>query len=219
MGFADVIRRLPVAAITVAVITAMGLMTPLQARQRTDTPPERTVVLLQSLSAQIVEAQQTGNGQEALRLARESAGLAKRAFGVGDPRTAVALSNLALFLDMQSRPGEAEPLYREALAILKEALGAEAPVVATVRNNLAGAVFAQCRLKEAQALYALSHAALVRTVGPRHPDARAAAVNLQRLESLLPASRAAVGGAADVGGMQERPARPALPLPRACALS
>ena len=111
--------------------------------------------------------------------------IAEQHFGPNDPRTAIALNNLATLLQATNRLAEAEPLMRRALAIDEQSYGAEHPNVAIRLNNLAQLLKATNRLAEAEPLMRRALAIDEHSYGAEHPDV---AIDLNNLAQLLKAT-------------------------------
>ncbi len=94
------------------------------------------------------------------------------AYGPDDPRTAIALNNLAQLLNDTNRLAEAELLYRRILADIEQAFGREHPNVAAGLNNLAELLRATNRLAEAELLYRRASSHRRTDVWPRPPQCR-----------------------------------------------
>jgi tetratricopeptide (TPR) repeat protein/tRNA A-37 threonylcarbamoyl transferase component Bud32 len=95
---------------------------------------------------------QLGDYTQAEKHLRRAFALRKKALGMKDPHTLVALNNLALSVKLQRKMTEAEPLYREALEASTQALGAEHRTTLTLLNNLAQLLVELGRPGEAEPL-------------------------------------------------------------------
>lgn len=107
---------------------------------------------------------------------------ANSAYGQDDPRTAVALSNLAAFLLATDRLSDAEPLMWRALAIDEQNCGNDHPVIAVRLNNLAMLLAATNRRAEAEPLMRRALAIDEESFGKDHPTV---ATDLNNLAMLL----------------------------------
>jgi len=114
-------------------------------------------------------------------LNRWALGLAENRLGVGHPRIATALNNLAQLLHATNRLAEAEPLMLRVVEIFEKSHGPEHPNVATALNNLALLLQATNRLAKAEPLMLRVVEIFEKSHGPEHPNVATALNSLAQL--------------------------------------
>lgn len=122
-----------------------------------------------------------GRHKEATKYEQELVSYAKENYGEEDPKTAIAINNLAASYRANGTYDEAELLYREALEIGRKTIGEGHPDHAARLNNLATLLGVTGRYEEAEPLF---HGALEidrKTIGKGHPDYAMHLNNLARL--------------------------------------
>jgi tetratricopeptide (TPR) repeat protein len=85
-----------------------------------------------------------------VRAAHEAVEAATRAYGAGDPATAMMVRNLALAFEQAGYPNYAEAYARQALTALEARFGADDPSLTPSLNVLAEAEASQRRYAEAE---------------------------------------------------------------------
>lgn len=101
--------------------------------------------------------------------------------GKEDAKMPIALNELAVVYQYQSRYDEAEPLLKRSLEICEKKLGKDYPSVATALNNLAGLYDSQGQYKEAEPLHKRSLMIREQKLGKDHPDTAQSLNNLAGL--------------------------------------
>ncbi|MBI4613507.1 MAG: toll/interleukin-1 receptor domain-containing protein [Planctomycetes bacterium] len=128
---------------------------------------------------------ETGLAAAAERWSREALGAVQVIEGgVPGPKTARALSNLALVLKDLARPADARPLLEQALATAEKALGPEHPSVGIDLNNLAMVLLDLACPAEALPLLKRALSIDEKALGREHPKV---AVDLANLAMTLTA--------------------------------
>lgn len=96
--------------------------------------------------------QRAGRSAEGIRFGEQLLALSRSENGDADPKTAIALNNLAGSYREVGRHAEAEPLYRQAIETIKAALGEAHPAYSILLNNLADLLQTIGRHAEAEPL-------------------------------------------------------------------
>ncbi len=144
--------------------------------------PLTTTNSIQTLEARAAKLFAADRFVEAEPLYRQALAIREESFGLGHPRVATGLNNLALLLESTGRYAEAEPLHRRALMILETALDAEDAKVAASLSNLASVLQTTGRYTEAEQLYRRALVIDAKASGAEHPDS---ATGLNNLAGLL----------------------------------
>lgn len=102
-------------------------------------PPEMTISDAEGewegLMQSVIAFYQQGRYAEGVEHAQKAYGYAEDHFGKEDPKTLIAMNNLALLYDAQGRYGEAESLYKEALHLMEKMLGTDHPDTLITQMN------------------------------------------------------------------------------------
>ncbi|HKQ04413.1 MAG TPA: DUF2225 domain-containing protein [Blastocatellia bacterium] len=132
-------------------------------------------VVLRWLGNSLLDAGRYG---EAGPVYQRTLDISEKVFGKEDPRTAIALNNLAEFYRMQRRFNEAEPLFVRALDILEKTGGKDDFLTAVTLNNLALLYRDQSRYNDAEPLFKRSLDIREKTRGKEHPSTATGLRNL-----------------------------------------
>ncbi len=128
-------------------------------------------------------AERSGRLEEAMGLHRQALEMRRRLLGADHPALASSLVGLGGALLKGGRAGEARGLLEEGLAIRRRSLAADHPLVALAESAL-GAAWAELGERErARPLLESGHRSLLSRRGPEHPETRAAAQRLARLDA------------------------------------
>jgi CHAT domain-containing protein/tetratricopeptide (TPR) repeat protein len=103
-------------------------------------------------------------------------------YGLGDPRAAERLSNLAAVLSTAEDFRRARPLFERALESQERFLGPDHPTVAAAATNLAYVLSRTGDYEAARRLYERALRNWETSLGPDHPRVATALVNLARLD-------------------------------------
>lgn len=123
-----------------------------------------------------------GQHEAAEPILRRALQLDEIIFGSDHPRVAIALNNLATFLNDTNRLREAEPLLRRALLIDETSYGPDYPSLSIALNNLATLLQATNRLAEAESLLRRALQIDTNNFGSNHLRV---AIDLNNLATLL----------------------------------
>ncbi|MBI2305840.1 MAG: tetratricopeptide repeat protein [Rhodocyclales bacterium] len=104
--------------------------------------------------------------------------LQEHGYGVDDPATLAAISNLATTLSVQGKLAEAQALQESVLSTRRRALGKAHPETLTAKTNLAATLYAQGDLVGARVLQEDTLATRRGFYGNDHPETLSAAWNL-----------------------------------------
>jgi CHAT domain-containing protein/tetratricopeptide (TPR) repeat protein len=134
-----------------------------------------------ALNRRVLQLWRAGQPHEALRPARQAAGICRLVLGERHPIYAANLYNLARLYQDQGEYGKAELLYRQALDVRKQVLGERHPLYAMSLNNLAEVYKAQGDYAQAEPLYRQTRDIYKQVLGERHPDYASSLNNLAAL--------------------------------------
>lgn len=137
----------------------------LEAEKESDDIPRRVRNLLRVCALYRV----SGISRQGQPIGYEALAICESEFGAEDPRTAMALDELASLLQETIDYSEVESLYRRALAIREAAFGAEHAEVAKSLYNLAGAMREAGRYAEGEEIARRSLAIREAVLGTEHP--------------------------------------------------
>ncbi len=140
--------------------------------------PDVDFPLLQRLQETGIRRYREGHYAVAAVLHRRAALLSHRNLGREHPETLKTRNDLALAINAQGRPDEAEAILREVLALQEKVLDREHPDTQRRRNNLAVAINAQGRPAEAEAILREVLALQEKVLDREHPDTQRRRGNL-----------------------------------------
>ena len=134
-----------------------------------------------ALNQQVTQLIEQGKYQEAIPIAEGALVVARRARGLENSGTAIALNNLGFLFEKMRDYAKAEPLLQEALRIRQKVLWPEHPDIAVSLNNLA--LWYQDTGEYAKAEPLLQEALRIRqkVLGPEYPDTTQSLNNLASL--------------------------------------
>jgi len=123
-----------------------------------------------ALEKRITELQKSGNGTQALAIAKSALEEAERTLVAEHQSVGIRLFLLGLVHQAQGRGADAEPLYNRSLLIVEKALGANHKTVGSILVRLADLYWSQDRLADAEPLYRRALSIREATLGPDSPD-------------------------------------------------
>jgi len=112
-----------------------------------------TLLLTNSLVAELFISGDASTNAEAEQLQREVTPIEQRVFGPEHPDTLNGMMNLGSILRKEGRYAEAEKIYRETIVLQTRVLGPKHADTLNSRNSLAVALAAQRKYAEAAAMY------------------------------------------------------------------
>jgi tetratricopeptide (TPR) repeat protein len=164
----DMLDRLPQAAVMYRQAIAI---------YEKQSPKHRSLIsiVISNLVAVLID---TGQYDEALRLARKSVAIVEQVYGPDHPYVARALHNLGTALQAQKKMDEAKPLYERALAIWVKHPGVGTLDAATAESSLAAVYMDQGYYNKAESLLVKAVATREKFLGSSSPDLASALNNL-----------------------------------------